>query len=61
MIKKQHFRWKLAAACRANAAGSTARNDAVKQVTHQFVMSDDISGEALARKWAVHYTGALYN
>lgn len=61
MTKKKRIRYLLAAANRKNAAGSTARNDAVKKVTHAYLLSDDITGEALARKYAVHYTGALYN
>uniref|UniRef100_A0A6M3KY47 Uncharacterized protein n=1 Tax=viral metagenome TaxID=1070528 RepID=A0A6M3KY47_9ZZZZ len=61
MTKRARVRYLLAAANRANTAGSTARNDAIKKVTRAYLISADITGEALARKRAVHYTGALYN
>lgn len=60
MTKKQKIRYQLAAACRANAAGA-GRNTALRKVTGRWLMSADITGEAWARKYALHYTGAKYN
>ena len=61
MTKKAKIRYNLAAACRKNVAGSTARNDAVAKVGHTYLLSADITGESHLRKRALFYTGAKYN
>jgi hypothetical protein len=61
MTKRARVRYLVAAACRKNAAGTTARNDAVKKVSHAYLISDDITGDSILRGRVLFYPGAKYN